>query len=155
VALVVFPLVCLFFVGFGLHTMWQSTVTLPRQYDRLEAQGVPATATVDECAPRLGGGRGVACRVTMTFNGSSRTWVYPENSHQFEILPAGSSVAMLVDPRDIHDAYTVTDVSARTNAGFGIVAGVGAFFAAVGVAGFAFMAWLRLRTRRLRVLDDV
>lgn len=133
--------------------MWQSMVTLPGQYDRLGDHGAQATATIDECAPRLGGGRGVACRLTMAFKGSSRTWVYPENVPQFEIRPAGSSVAMLVDPHDIDTAYTVTDVRDRTNAGFGLVAGVGLFFACMGIACFAFMAWLSLRTRRLRLLD--
>src|SRR5438067_2355243 len=82
---------------------------------------------------RLGGGRGVACRLTLAFHGSSRTWVYPENSSQFEDLSAGAPVPMLVDPRDPRTAYTLIDVRAHTNTGFGIVAGLGAFFACLGV----------------------
>lgn len=150
VAVVSFALSCLFLVGLGLHMMWHSTVTLPREYDQLEAHGVPATAAVDECARGLGGGHGVGCRLRLSFDGSTRTWVYPENSRQFGGLLRGSPVAMLVDSRNPAIAYTVTDVRSRTNAGFGIVAGFGAFFACLGAAGIGFLAWLALPWRRRR-----
>ena len=149
-AVVVFPLVCLFFVGFGLHTMWGSIVTLPHRYDRLDAGGVLVPATIDECKRGLGGGRGVACRLSLTYHESDRTWVYPENSRQFYGLPIGSDVPMLVDPRHPSIAYTVTDVRARTNAGFGVVAGFGLALALVGVAGLGFFVWLVLLRRRRR-----
>jgi len=145
----VFALVCLFFAGFGAHMIWHSTVTLPHTYDRLERIGAPATATVDKCAPGLGGGRGVACRLTLNYQGSARTWVYPENSRQFQGLPIGATVSMLVDPGHPRTAYTVTDVDARTNAGFGVVAGLGFFFICLGLSGIAFMTWLARRFRGL------
>jgi hypothetical protein len=152
VAVVSLALTCLFLVGFGLHMMWHSTVSLPREYDQLEARGVPATAAVDKCARGLGGGHGVECRLRLAFHGSTRTWVYPENSRQFEGLLPGATVAMLVDPRDPVVAYSVTDVRGRTNAGFGIVAGFGVFFACLGAVGIGFLVWLALlRRRRARI----
>jgi len=154
-AFVVFPLVCLFLVGLGLHAIWHSTVTLPRTYDRLAASGVPATAILEQCAPGLGGGHGVACRLTLDTRGSTRTWVYPENSRQFEDLPTDAAIPMLVDPRHAGNAYTVTDVRARTNAGFGFVAGFGVFFVGLGAAGLGLFGWLaRLGRRRRRFNPD-
>lgn len=148
VSVAVLALVFLFLTGFGLHMIWHSTVTLPRQYDRLAGDGLPATARVDTCARGLGGGHGVACRLTLPFEGAVKTWVYPENSAQFEELPVGSPVAMLVDPRHPSITYTVTDVRAHTNAGFGIVAGFGLFFACLGLSGIGFVVWLARWWRR-------
>ena len=133
--------------------VWQSTETLPHTYDRLETHGVPATANLLECANGLGGGRGLACRLTLDLHGSNRTWVYPENVAQFKGLPIGAPIAMLVDPRNVREAYTVVDVRARSNTGFGVVAGVGTFFAIVGAAGLALTGRFLLSQRRRRQLD--
>ena len=150
VAVVVAVLVSLFFVGLGVHMIWQSTKTLPREYDRLSARGVAATAHVDRCATGLGGGRGVACQLTLSYDGSLKTWVYPQNSAQFEGLPIDAPVAMLVDPQHPRTAYTVADVRARTNAGFGIVAAFGAVFVCAGAAGLGLLGWVAWTLRRPR-----
>lgn len=131
---VVAALVSIFFVVFGVFTGWHSLVTLPRTYDNLEAHGVPATATLEKCARGLGGGRGVGCRLSLTFAGSTRAWNYPENSRQFEGLPVGSGVPVLVDSKNPGTAYTVTDVRARTNAGFGPVVALGIAFVLIGAS---------------------
>lgn len=146
-------LLCLFFIGFGASTVWEAFFALPAAYDRLEAAGVPAIAVIDECRAGLGGGRGVACRISMDFEGVTRAWVYPENSPQFDGLGPGDRVPMLVDPTSPDVAYTVTDVSARTNTGW-----TGALFGEVlvfvGLAGLVFEAnlWLNRRSFKLQGL---
>ena len=147
VALGSFVALCLFGVGFGIYTAWHSLLTLPHTYDRLESRGVATTATLDRCAPGLGGGRGTACQLSMTYGQTHHTWVYPENSRQFEALPVGVAVPMLVDPTNPRTAYTTVDVHARTNAGFGALT---IFGLACLIAGVVGAGWLYRFRRFLR-----
>lgn len=139
----IWVLVCLFCIGIGARIVWNALFALPLAYDRLEHAGAPATAVIDECRAGLGRGQGVACRLSMDFDGVTRTWVYPENATQFDGLRHGDAVPMLVDPASPDVVYTVTDVNARTNTGW-----FGALFAEllvlVGLAALALEAnlWL-------------
>jgi hypothetical protein len=131
---------CLFFVVFGGYTAWHSYVGLPHAYARLRAHGVRADASLVRCAPGLGGGRGVGCRLSLRFEGRTRAWNYPENSRQFESLPVGSQVPVLVDPSHPTTVYTVRDVERGTNTGLSSpVLWLGVVFAGLGLAG---LAWL-------------
>jgi hypothetical protein len=114
---IVWALGFLVVAGLGARSLWETYVTLPATYARLEAAGVPATAVLQECRAGLGGGRGVGCRVSLDFRGAARTWDYPENSPQFDGLRPGAPIPMLVDPARPDVAYTVVDVRARTNTG--------------------------------------
>lgn len=142
---IVAGLISIFFVVFGIFIVWHSLVTLPQTYDKLVAHGVPATATLEKCAAGLGGGRGVGCRLSLTFAGSARVWNYPENSRQFQGLPVGSRVPVLVDSKNPRTVYTVTDVRARTNAGFGPVVALGIVFVLIGAS--IPIAIIRLKRR--------
>lgn len=142
-----FIAVCLFAVGFGVYATWHSLLTMPHTYSRLADHGVAATATLQRCAPGLGGGRGTACQLSMAYGQTHRTWVYPENSAQFETLPTGATIPMLIDPADPHTAYTAVDVRAQTNAGFGPLTTFGLVCLLGGVAA---AAWLHRLLRTLR-----
>jgi hypothetical protein len=134
---------CVFFVGFGAYTAWDSYYRLPHRYAALRHAGVRATANLVRCAPRLGGGNGIGCRISLSYAGHSRTWNYPENSSQFERLPAGAGIPVLVDPEHTATVYTVRDVDKETNAGlsspllwFGVV------LVGVGLAGLVWFVRL-------------
>jgi len=135
--------VCLFFVTFGAFTAWDSYHRLPRVYAVLRARGVPATARLVRCAPGIGGGRGVGCRLSLSFEGRVRTWNYPEDSAQFRGLAVGAAVPVLVDPSNSHTVYTVRDVDHRTNAGASPPFWYGVVLVVLGVAGFTWLLWLR------------
>lgn len=142
---IVWVLVCLFFVVYGAFLAWDSYGRLPHTYARLRAHGVRTTAKLVECAPGIGGGRGIGCRLSVRFGSLLRTWNYPEDSGQFRGLPVGSAIPVLVDPSNPKTIYTVHDVERRTNAGvtspvfwFGII------LAAVGLAGFSWLVRLGL-----------
>jgi hypothetical protein len=149
VSLAAVGLVLATLVGLGVHGLVTSFVTRPHAYDALESRGVVRRATVVECRAGLGGGRGRACELTLSYGGSTRTWVYGENSAQFDGLAPGAQVEMLVDPRHPDTAYTRTDVAARTNTGWGPVAffSVGALVLALGLAS-ALLTLLRMVRRR-------
>lgn len=127
----------LWIAGLGAHALWSSFDDLPTTYSRLREQGIPASARLVECARGLGGGRGRACRLTLTLGGQTTTWVYPEDSAQFERLPQGAAVPMLVDPADLRTAYTVYDVHQETNAGWSPTAdfGMGCLVASAAMVG--------------------
>jgi hypothetical protein len=102
-----------------------------------------ATASLVRCAPRLGGGNGVGCRISLSYAGRQRTWNYSENSSQFERLPTGAAIPVLVDPKHTAIVFTVRDVERETNAGisspllwFGVV------LVAIGLAGLAWLVRL-------------
>ena len=147
-AIVCLGLLCLFFVGLGLHSLWSSMVSLPATYRLLNESGVLTVATVDRCAPGIGGGRGKGCELSLTYEGARRVWDYPEDSAQFVGLPAGAQVPVLVDPRNPQTVYTVTDVRARTNAGFGPIVGFGIACIAAGAAGGWFLVGAVARFRK-------
>jgi hypothetical protein len=137
---------CLFFLGFGTYTAWHSAVALPRTYAQLRSSGVPATARLASCGNY--GGNGVSCRLQLSYAGKTRIWTYPNDVHQFHGLPLGAPIAMLVDPTDPEIAYTVGDVNANTNAGWGILSFLGLGLAFAGAAGLLWEAKLRgLRSR--------
>jgi hypothetical protein len=136
-------------VGLGVHGLVTSFVTRPHAYDVLDSRGIVRQATVVECKAGLGGGRGRACKLSLLYAGSTRTWVYGENSAQFDGLAAGAQVEVLVDPRHPDTVYPRTDVAARTNTGWGPVAffSVGALVLAIGLAS-ALITLLRAVRRR-------
>jgi hypothetical protein len=101
---------------------------------------VQATANLVKCAPGIGGGRGVGCRVSLRFAGRVRTWNYPEDAHQFDGLSAGAPIPVLVDPSDPRTVYTARDVERRTNAGASSpVLWFGVVLVGIGLAGFAWL----------------
>ena len=138
-------------VGLGVHGLVTSLVTRPHAYDVLESRGVVRQATVVECRAGLGGGHGRACKLSLTYGGSTRTWVYGENSAQFDGLARRASVEVLVDPLQPDTVYTRTDVAAGTNTGWGPAAffSLAALLLAVGLAS-ALFTLLRLARRRRR-----
>ena len=142
---IVLVLVCLFFVVYGAFLAWDSYHRLPHRYSLLRAHGVRTTAKLVECAPGVGGGRGVGCRLSIRLGGLARTWNYPEDSSQFRGLPVGSAIPVLVDPGNSKTIYTVHDVERRTNAGASSpVFWYGIILAAVGLAGFIWLVRLGL-----------
>jgi hypothetical protein len=139
----VWVLLCVFFIGFGAYTAWDSYYRLPHRYAALRHTGVRATANLIRCAPRLGGGNGVGCRISLSYAGHRRTWNYAENSSQFERLPPGAAIPVLVDPKDTSTVFTVRDVAQETDAGIGsplLWFGVG--LVAIGMAGLAWLVRL-------------
>lgn len=149
ITFVVLPLLAIFFVALGVHIVYDSAYGLGRRYDVLRQRGVQVDGQVVTCAPGIGGGRGVGCRVRLVYGSSTRTWNYPENTSQFERTPPGSPVQMLVDPQHPSTAYTVRDVEDRTNAGTGPLLGLGVVYVVVGLAGLLWSVRLvhRLRHR--------
>ena len=140
--------VLLFMIGFGASTSWQELVALPQTYARLRLEGIPATAHLVVCAPGIGGGRGIGCRLGLRGREETRDWDYPENSGQFESLTPGAPVAMLVDPSDPTTAYTVRDVEEGTNAGWGPVVLFGIALSLGGLGGLAWFARFAIRLPR-------
>jgi hypothetical protein len=141
-------LLCLFFLGYGISLVWKSERSLPGAYATLRSRGVPATARLVRCAPGIGGGRGVGCRISFDYQGRTPTWDYPEDSHQFDGLQPGAPIAVLVDPHDPQTVYTVHDVDRRTNAGItSPVLWYGVVLIALGLAGFSGFLWI-VRPRR-------
>ena len=137
---------CLFFVAYGAFLAWDSYHSLPHVYAGLRARGVPATAKLVRCAPGSGAYRGVRCRLSLRFDGRDRTWDYPEDSAQFKGLAVGAAIPVLVDPNNSKTVYTRCDVEHRTNAGTSPVFWYGVVLVALGLAGFAFLLWLRRPT---------
>lgn len=141
---------CLFFLGYGASLVWKSERGLPAAYAALRARGIAATANLVRCAPGVGGGRGVGCRLRIDYQGHSRTWDYPEDAGQFESLQPGAPIAVLVDPRDATTVYTVHDVDKETNTGVtSPVLWYGIVLIAVGIASLAGLLWI-VRGRRPR-----
>jgi len=139
-------LFCLFFVTYGTSLVWDSYDRLPHVYERLRARGVPATANLVRCAPGIGGGRGVGCRLSLSFHERLRTWDYAEDSAQFKDLAVGAAIPVLVDPSNANTVYTVRDVEHRTNARASPVFWYGVVLVVVGLAGLAGLLWLRRPT---------
>lgn len=148
-------LVCLFFIGFGTSIVVNSLSTVPHQYAELSNRGVRIEGTLVKCAPGLGGGRGTGCEVHISYKGFARTWDYPENIAQFAGLHPGDHIAMLVDPSDPNDAYTVVDVRDRTNSGIGVLFFLGGFFILLGLVGLWWvLTWQRRIDMRVRRLSE-
>jgi hypothetical protein len=111
----------------------------------LRHAGVRATATLVRCAPRLDGGNGVGCRISLSYAGERRTWNYSENSRQFERLPTGAAIPVLVDPRHTATVFTVRDVEQETNAGIGSpLLWFGVVLVGIGLAGLVWLARLAI-----------
>jgi hypothetical protein len=112
-----------------LVALWMgrySLYALPRTYDRLERSGVRVSATLGYVNPP-----GIDrfkdndyYTLTYAFGGRERTKNVFEHWDQFDGVPLGQTVPMLVDPKDPDTAFSVADVRARTNAGFGLLSGV-------------------------------
>jgi hypothetical protein len=142
-ALVVAACVCVFFVGYGGVTAWQSFVTRPGTYDRLRSGGQHATARIVKCAHR-------GCTLELRFGGRLREWLYSQDKHQFAGLGPGAGVAVLVDPRRPSTVYTTVDVTKNTNAGWSGPAIFGVVLFAVGLLGLFGLAQLFRLLRRSR-----
>jgi hypothetical protein len=141
-----------FFVVFGAFKIRESYDTLPHAYERLRTNGVRVNAALVRCAPGIGGGHGVGCRLSLRYHGGVRTWDYPEDSRQFERLPVGSQVPVLVDPDHPATVYTVHDVAASTNTGIGSpVLWFGVVLLGLGLTGLVWV--VRLFALRPRVGD--
>jgi hypothetical protein len=141
-ALVVAFCVCIFFVGYGGVTAWQSFVTLPRTYDRLRTAGQHATAQIVRCMHR-------GCTLELSFAGRTREWLYSQDKHQFAGLGPGAPVEVLVDPHRPSTVYTTVDVTRNTNAGWSGPAIYGVVLFAVGLLGLFGLAQLFRLFRRL------
>ena len=133
--------VCVFFVGFGGVTAWQSFVTLPRTYDRLRTAGQHATARIVKCAHR-------GCMLELSFGGHPREWLYSQDKHQFAGLGPGAPVEVLVDPHRPSTVYTTVDVTRNTNAGWSVPAIYGVVLFALGLLGLFGLAGLVKLARR-------
>jgi Protein of unknown function (DUF3592) len=140
--LVVAFCICVFFVGYGGVTAWQSLVTRPRTYDRLRTDGQHATARIVKCAHR-------GCTLELSFDGRTRRWLYGQDKHQFAGLGPGAPVAVLVDPHRPSTVYTTVDVKRDTNAGWSGPAVYGVVLFAVGLLGLFGLARLFKLLRRL------
>lgn len=136
-------LLCLFLVAFGIATAWNAASDLPHTYSRLSSQGVRATAIFVGC--RVTGIGDDECRLSLTYQGHTRVWSYSEDFPQFDHLPVGAPVDVLVDPKHPTTVYTVHDVAARYNAGFGGLEIAGIAMAVVGVLGFGWSFWSKRR----------
>jgi hypothetical protein len=137
-------------VWFGVHGLVTAFVSRPHAYDALESRGLVRQATLVDCKAGLGGGHGRACELSLTYSGSTRTWVYGENSAQFDGLGPRAKVEVLVDPQQPGTVYTRTDVAARTNTGWGPVAflSAGALVLALGLAAALLTLVRAVRRRR-------
>ncbi|HEX6699544.1 MAG TPA: DUF3592 domain-containing protein [Gaiellaceae bacterium] len=140
--LVVTFCVCVFFVGFGGVTAWQSLVSLPRTYHHLRTAGQPATARIVKCAHR-------GCTLEVSFGGRTREWMYAQDKHQFAGLGPGAPVNVLVDPHHPSTVYTTVDVTRNTNAGWSGSAIYGVVLFVVGLLGLFGLARLVRFLRRL------
>src|SRR5206468_7530662 len=67
-------LVCLFLVVFGIASAWHAGSDLPQTYSRLSSHGVRATAVFAGCG--VIGIRDHVCRLSLTYQGHTRTWKY-------------------------------------------------------------------------------
>jgi Bacterial PH domain len=141
---VVWSVVCVFFLVFGIVTAWQAASGLPRTYSRLDTYGVHATATFAGC--RVTGLRHHECSLTL----AARTWTYPEDYPQFNGLAKGAPVDVLVDPHHPTTVYTAHDVAVRYDAGFGPLAIFGIVLAVAGFLGLAFLLWVQHLARVTR-----
>jgi hypothetical protein len=128
---------CLFFLVFGIVTLWHAASGLPRTYSHLDDHGVHENATFAGC--RVIDIREHQCRLTL----AGRTWTYSEDYRQFSGLEIGAAVDVLVDPKHPATVYTSHDVAVRYDAGFGALAIFGIVLAVIGFLGLAFLLWLQ------------
>jgi Protein of unknown function (DUF3592) len=133
--------VCLFFVGFGGVTAWQSLITLPRTYDRLRTDGQHATARIVKCAHH-------GCTLELSFGGRTRRWLYDQDKHQFAGLGPGAPVDVLVDPHRPSTVYTTVDVTRKTNAGWSGLTIFSLVLLTIGLFGLYGLTRLVLLARR-------
>jgi hypothetical protein len=140
--LVVAFCICVFFVGYGGVTAWQSFVTRPRAYDRLRTAGQHATARIVKCVHR-------GCTLELGFGGRTREWLYSQDKHQFAGLGPGAPVSVLVDPHHPSTVYTTVDVTRNTNAGWSGSAIYGVVLFVIGLLGLYGLARLFRLLRRL------
>jgi hypothetical protein len=135
--IVVWSVVCGFFLILGVVTAWNAAAGLPRTYSSLDAHGVHETATFAGC--RVIDVREHECRLSL----AGRTWKYSEDYPQFSGLGLGAPVDVLVDPKHPATVYTAHDVALRYDAGFGPLAIFGIVLAVAGFLGLAFLLWLQ------------
>jgi hypothetical protein len=141
---VAWSVVCVFFLIFGAITAWHAAAGLPKTYSHLSAEGIAETATFAGC--RVTGVRRHECRLTL----AARTWTYSEDYPQFNTLPIGAPIDVLVDPRHATTIYTAHDVASRYDAGFSALAIFGIMLAVAGFLGLVFLLWLQHLARVAR-----
>jgi hypothetical protein len=131
--------VALFLIGFGAWTAWDAATRRPHVYARLRAHGVSLAATFLGCPSRD------ECRLTVRYQGRTRTWDYGDNFPQFRGLAIGAPVAVLLDPAHPTTVYTARDVETNVNAGrFSAPVIFGVAFATLGAVMIAFaFRWRR------------
>jgi hypothetical protein len=91
----------------GTFLLAHNLVIMPGAYERLSTDGAEVNGVVTACRYA----QGKVCDLTYTYQGQTRTVVYGQHPDQFG--PAGSQVALLVDPSDPSTAFTKQDVEMR------------------------------------------
>jgi len=130
----------LFFIGFGSWTAWDGATRRPHVYAQLRAHGVRLTAQFAGCPSRH------ECRLTVRYQGRTRTWGYGDDYPQFDNLAIGAPVAVLLDPAHPTTVYTAHDVETNVNSGrFSAPVIFGVTFAGFGAVIIALV--LRLRRK--------
>jgi hypothetical protein len=125
----------------SLNLLISDLVTLPSAYADLSHQGVPVTARLVSCTE----GGDDSCALSFTYADATTTWTYPQDTVQFDGVPIGSAVPLLVDRSDPSLRYTTYDVDSRFNAGFGIATVGGLVIMATG--GVTVLLWVAVMRR--------
>jgi hypothetical protein len=124
--LLALALMSLVLIGSGIAVIREATTNQPRTYRQLRSHGVGLTAQFAGCPNRLD------CRLTLSYDGRSRTWKYSADYAQFDHLSVGAPVPVLLDPAHPNTVYTVHDVQTNQNTGLGF-ASVGLGLIALGL----------------------
>jgi Bacterial PH domain/Protein of unknown function (DUF3592) len=134
---------CVFLVTFGSYVAWNSAVKLPHTYAALRTNGIHATADFAGCS--VIDIRTTECRLSLRYQGRTRTWDYQNDYAQFNHLAVGAPVDVLIDPNNPTTVYTVRDVVTHDNAGFGVLSAFGVVMALLGMTGAAWYFWSQRR----------
>jgi hypothetical protein len=141
-------LVCGFLAVFGAAAAWNAIHRQPAVYAQLKAYGVPVWASFAGCS--IAGIKDEHCRLSLAYEGRSRTWTYREDYTQFRGLAVGAPVSVLVDPAHPTTVYTARDVASGYGTGLGVM-----FFFGVGLAlaGLLGLVWFVRFERRVAALQ--
>lgn len=149
----------LFFIGLGVGAVVDAAKR-PHTYATLRDRGVLLSARFEGCGhvDRFDkNGKDDVCRLTVTYQGRTRKWVYRDDYPQFNQLGVGASIPVLLDPSHPTTVYTVHDVDTHDNAG--VFSAYGLFGFGSVCAGIGLIAWLarnEFRTRReLRQIEEL
>jgi hypothetical protein len=137
-----------FVVGLGAAGI-RDAVHRPHVYAHLRRDGVRLEARFEGCGSESRfdvPGRDTVCRLSVTYQGATRRWIYRDDYPQFDHVPTGGLVAVLLDPAHPTTVYTVHDVASNDNSGLVSVVG----FFAIGLVAFgavilAVSGWIWVR----------